>query len=469
MPYGSVQGVNAVKVIIVGCGKVGYTIAKNLSAENGVDVTVIDSKAESFDKASDSLDAMLVRGNGLNAGILADAGAKDADLLISVTDADETNILCCISAKSLGTKHTIARVRNPEYALEHNKFWENLGLDMMINPERETAWEISRLLRFPSAHGIDTFVGGRVELVSFRVSEAPEFFIGKSVAQVFNRKTVNILLAAVERDGGVIIPNGALVFEKSDIIRVLGRPSDIMSFIAMTGKNTGKIKSATIIGGSMITYYLVNLLQRHASGTAIKIVEINREKCEDLSESFPRCLIINADGTDEEILTSEILDTSGAIVCLTDRDEENTVIALYSMQMGVRKIIVKINHINQNMVKNLGLGSIVSPRIIMANQIVRYVRALAGAEESSIRTVYKIFDGDGESVEAVEFAADDRSGCLDEPLKDLKLKSGILVGCIVRSSGIIIPSGETCIREGDNVIVIAKNGNLREIDDILGD
>jgi len=461
------------KIIIVGCGKVGYAIAKDLSVENGADIIIIDEDQAALDKAVESIDAMFIRGNGLNFDILSEAGAKNSDLLISVTNKDEVNILCCISAKRLGTKHTIARVRNPEYAMDSDKFWNDLGVDMLINPEQETAREISRLLRFPAADGIDTFVGGRVELVFFKVSDAPEFFAGKSVEQIFHKKKFNIILAMIERDNAVFIPHGGDIFEARDIIHVLGRPSHIMDFFEIIGGiKTDKIKNAVIIGGGKITYYLVELLHRHSSATHIKIIDIDRKRCEELSETFPRCDVIHGDGTDEGLLLSEIAGYGEAVVCLTDRDEENTVIALYSMQLKKRKIIVKINHISKTMVKNLRLGSIVSPENITSEQIARYVRRLsAEAVEatSSISAVHKMFsDPEGKNeVEAVELNIILKYRCLGVPIKNLKLKKGVLIGCVIRNSNIIIPSGESVIETGDRVIIIAKNEKISDIDDIL--
>ena len=458
------------KIIIVGCGKVGYAIAKDLSMEEGTDIIIIDADQNALDKAVESIDAMLIKGNGLNFDILSEAEAKNADLLISVTNQDEANILCCISAKRLGTKHTVARVRNPEYKKDLDKFWNDLGVDMLINPEQETAREISRLLRFPAADDIDTFVGGRVELVSFKVSDALHIFEIKSVFQIFNKKRFNILLAMIERENAVFIPHGEAVFEKRDIIHVLGRPSHIMDFFETIGANTDKVRNAVIIGGGIITYYLVELLHRHSSSTNIKIIDIDRKKCEELSEAFPRCDVIHGDGTDENLLLSEIADYAEAVVCLTDRDEENTVIALYSMQHKKRKIIVKINHISKTMVKNLRLGSIVSPGNITSEQISRYVRRLsAEAVEStnSIAAVHKMF-GDGENtVEAVELTINSKYRCLDIQIKNLKLKKDVLVGCIIRNANIIIPSGDSVIELGDRVIIIAKNEKISDLDDIL--
>ena len=457
------------KIIIVGCGKVGYAVAKDLSTENDTDITVIDGNEQALERVLNSLDVIGVKGNGLNSNILIEAGAKDADLIISVTDNDEANILCAVSAKRLGVKNTIARVCNPEYAVELNKFWKNLGLDMIINPEQETAREISRLFRFPAVDDIDTFMGGRVELVYFKVDEAPEFFIGKSVSQIFFKKNLNIILAMVERAGEAIIPNGDLIFESQDVISILGRPSFIMDFFTLIGsKKTDKIKNAVIIGGGKIAYYLIELLCRHSRGTNLKVIDTDKERCQILSENFPKCEIINGDGSDEDILESEVADYADAVACLTNRDEENTIIALYSMNLNIRKVIVKINRINKNIVKRLGLGSIISTENVTSEQIIRYVRQISSVMGNDIAAVYKMFGDDRDTkVEAVEFEVRLKYKCLDTALRDLKLKKDILIACIARNSNIIIPNGDSIMQEGDRVIVIAKKGHLANLDDIL--
>jgi len=463
-----IGGENIMRIILVGCGKIGYTTAKSLAMEKGFDVTIIDNDAEALEKAGESIDAMLIRGNGLNADILIEAGVKDADLLISMADADETNILCCVLAKYLGTKYTAARVRNPGYALELGNFWKDLGLDLIINPESEAAREISRLLRFPTVDDIDIFLGGRVELVSFKVEDTQDYFAGKSVAEVFPiRKKMKVILALVERAGRAFIPHGDLTFEKDDVLKIMGRPSNIMDFFALIGKNTNRIKSAVIIGGNKITHYLVELLHRHSSATNIKIIEIDKRRCEELSEEFPRCIVIHGDGTDEDVLTSEVVDQAEAIVCLTDRDEENTVIALYCLHLGIRKVILKINHINQDMVRDLKIGSIISPQNITAKQILRHVKGMANKISSSVKNTYEIYNSDDEKVYAIEFAATDRAKCLNLPIREMKIKRQVLIACLVRSANIIIPTGDTFFKAGDSVIIVTTDDDIREIDDIL--
>ncbi|MFA5561442.1 MAG: Trk system potassium transporter TrkA [Eubacteriales bacterium] len=462
------------KVIVVGCGKIGYTIAKVLSEKKGIHVTVVDNDPNVFDHVVEEIDVIFLTGNGASEKTLIEAGAKEADLIVSTTDADELNVLCCIMAERLGTKHSVARVRNPEYMLEFNRLWKDLGIDMIINPERQTAREISRILRYPTAGDVDTFIGGRVELVSVKVSETPEFFVDKSVSQIFDRNS-GVLLAVVERENEALIPNGDFVFQASDMIRILGRPSQIMRFLSHIRKRSKTAQEVMVIGGGKITHYLAELLSRHASKTKLKIIEKDRGKCEALSEALAsaslerNCLFIHGDGTNEELLIAEEIDQMDAFVCLTDRDEENVFISLYALRRGVRKVVTKVNHIHQNMAKNLGLGlgSIITPQNITANIVIRYVDGLTGAIGSNIKTMHKIFSGDNGNVEAVEFQVNRKSKCIDIPISKLQLKRGILIGCISRDSEIIIPSGDTQIHVGDSVIIITKNHDIRDLDDIL--
>jgi trk system potassium uptake protein TrkA len=456
------------RIIIVGCGKVGYTIAKILSDEEGMHITVVDNKSDFFDNVIESIDVRFIMGNGLNEQTLIDAGAREADLIINVTNADEVNILCGIMAKHLGTKHTIARARNPDCALEFNQLWKDLGIDMIINPEQQTAREISRLLRYQNVDGIDTFISGRIELVSVEISGVSDFFVGKNVSQVFNKKC-EIFLAAIERENKVLIPRQDLIFEASDVIKILGRPSHIVNFLTRIEKRPKKPQEAIIIGGSVITHYLVELLNRHAIKTNLKIIEKNQEKCESLSMTDHRCLIIHGDGTNEDVLVTEDIDKTDAVICLTDRDEENVIISLYALQMGIKKVITKVNHINQNMIKNLGLSNIITPQNITSNFVSQYVKGLKGVTGNNIRTAHKIFSGKDGNVEVIEFHVDKKSKCLNVPVRNLNLKNEALIGCIVRNSDIFIPPEDIQIQEGDIVIIITKNNDVYDLDDILID
>jgi trk system potassium uptake protein TrkA len=300
--------------------------------------------------------------------------------------------------------------------------------------------------------------------------------VGKRVSQVFS-KDMGILLAVVERGNKAIIPYGDFVFGESDTVKILGRPSNIMRFLTQIKRRPKKAKEVMIIGGGKITHYLAELLNRHTEKTNIKIIEKDRAKCEALYEAFAsasldrHCLFIHGDGANEELLIAEEIDQMDAFVCLTDRDEENVFISLYAQRRGVKKVITKVNYIHQNMVKSLGLGlsSIITPQNITANIVVRYVDGLNGVIGSNIRTMHQIYSGDDGAVDAVEFQLNKKTKCLGIPLKDLKLKSGILIGCISRDSDIIIPSGETKMNIGDSVIIITKNNDISDLDDILAD
>jgi trk system potassium uptake protein TrkA len=452
------------QIIIVGCGKVGYTLARHLAAEEN-DVVVIDKKGPVLEKAQESIDVMTIPGNGLSWKTLAEASVKTADLIISVTSSDEANILCCLTAKRLGAKHAIARVRDPEYALELYRFRKDLGLDLIINPEQTAALEISRLLRFPSVNEIETFVNGRVEMVSMVIDEGNEM-LNKPLSEMFAKRRSDILITTIERGQEVIIPHGGTLFRSGDVVRVLGRPAAVSDFVRFIGLSMPKIKDVMIIGGGKITHYLADILEK--MDVHIKVIEIDEEKCRQLNEALPDSLIICGDGTDEEVLRSESVQDAEAVVCLTDRDEENVVIALYAMHCGVPKVIVKINRINVDLVKNLDIGSVLCPKNITAYQIIRYVRGMKNSFRSGeIQTMYKIVDRGKHTVEALEFNVNSGSRCLDIPLMKLGLKKSTLVACIMHGGNIIIPTGSSVIHEGDTVIVVTCEDSINELDDIL--
>ncbi|MCL2013668.1 MAG: Trk system potassium transporter TrkA [Oscillospiraceae bacterium] len=458
------------RIIIVGCGKVGLTIARKLSEKKAFDVTVVDIDPDVFGDLSETLDVIFVAGNGASERVLLEAGAKGADLIICTTNSDELNILCCIIAERIGTKHSTARVRNPDYSSEYNKLWKEFGIDLVINPEQQTAREISRLLRYPSTDGLNTFVSGRVEMISFKVTEASDFLTGKSVSQVFNKKT-DLLAALVERNNNAVIPDGNLIFEESDVVHLIGRPSNIINFFILIGKKPKRTQNIMIIGGGKITYYLTGLLARHTIKTNIKIIEKDRERCEVLDkilpEINPRCLIIHGNGTGEALLASEDIDQMDAFICLMGIDEENAITSLYAKRMGVKKIINKINHINPNMIMELGLKNIIMPKNIISDFVFRYIEGLAGAEGSAIGARHIIFSGNDGTVESVEFGLNKKASYLDVPMRDLKLKKGVLIGCVIQGADIVIPTGKTKLQQGDRVIIIAKNHKVNDFNDII--
>ena len=330
------------RIIIIGDGKVGYSLAETLSKEDN-DVTIIDKNSDALKKASENLDVMCIRGNGVSTNILMQAGVKDVDLLIAATSSDEMNMVCCLTAKKLGAEHTIARIRDPEYANELSILKHDLGLDLVINPEQAAAGEIARLLRFPSAVNIESFAKGRVDLIEIKATEGIPI-IGMKLKNISQKIASDILIGAVLRDGEVIIPNGDFEIEENDTLYIIGRPSSVFNFCKQIGKISQKIKNVMVVGGGRIAYYLVQYLKN--TDMKVKMIEISKDRCVALSEMLPNTLIINGDGTDEDVLNSENLSDMNAFVSLTGRDEENLMAALLAKQSGVIKVIAKITRVN---------------------------------------------------------------------------------------------------------------------------
>lgn len=450
------------KIIIIGDGKVGYHLAKNLSQEENNDVTVIDKNPEALRKADGALDVMCIKGNGLNTRVLMEAGAQEADILIAATTSDEMNMVCCLTGKKLGAQHTIARIRDPEYADELFQLKEDLGLDMIINPEQAVAGEIARLLEFPSAANIEVFAEGRVVMMEMKVTEDMPI-AGMSLREMTRRGSPAILIGGVVRGDEVIIPRGDFEIQPGDNIYIVGRPSKVIHFFRRAGVHVQKIKNAMIMGGGRIAYYLAKFLEEME--VSVKIIEIDEERCVELTEMLPGALIIYGDASDEGVLHSENIESMGAFVSVTGRDEENLIAALLAKQYGVHKVVAKINRINFSAaIKNLGIDNLVSPKITTANYILRYVRGLQNAVDNPVKTLYRIMDG---RAEALEFTADSHTRFINVPLKRLKVKPGILVAAIVRRNEIIIPYGNDVIREQDSVILISYDTILSDLNDMV--
>ncbi len=450
------------KIIIVGAGKVGFFLAEQLSREQH-DVTVIDSSEESLRRVADALDVMSFKGNGVTADVLRQAGAEQADILVAATDRDEVNMVCCLSARKMGCRYTIARIRNPEYFSNLSAFKRDMGISMVINPERATAREIARLLRFPSAANIESFCRGRVELMSFRVQK-DDFITGKPLFSLSGQlQKLSMLFCAAEREGEVIIPNGAFVPQPDDKLYIIGQSAGVDQFFRLLGRYSHKAKTVMLIGGGRITIYLAELLEQ--MHMRVKIVERSEERCRALSEQLPKTMVICGDGTDQEVLDSESLTSSDAFVALTDRDEDNLIISLYAMQQGLGKVIVKSNRQNYaGIARAVGLDSVISPKLITAAHILHVVRGMQNSQGSVMHALYRIAD---DQAEATEFSVNKNTQYLGVPLKDLRLKKGILVAVIVREDTVIIPDGSACILEGDSVIIVSREHTVLDVNDIF--
>ncbi|MDD3706146.1 MAG: Trk system potassium transporter TrkA [Clostridiaceae bacterium] len=442
------------KIIIIGAGKVGYNLAENLS-KNNHDVIIIDKNYDVLSKAEENLEVLCIKGSGVSANVLMEAGISTADLLIAVTNSDEVNMVCCLTGKKLGVKHTAARIRDHEYAHELLLLKEELGLDLIINPEQAAADEIANMLNFSSAINVENFAKGRVKMIEIKVT-ADMPMVGIRLKDIGIKFESSILIGVVIRNEEVIVPNGNFIINEDDSIYLIGQPSHLYNFCKMFGKVPQKIKNVMIVGGGRIAVYLSRILVE--IGMKVKVIEIDREKCIQLSELIPEALIINGDGTDEELLRSENIDDMDAFIAMTGMDEENMMASLLAKQNGAKKVIAKVSRLNyMSIIKNLGIDNLISPKQITSNQILKYVRG------NSVESLYRIVEGQAEITELI---AESGSRILNIKLKKLRLPKETIIATIVRKNEVVIPHGNDIIKEGDRVIVISKNKNISSLDEV---
>lgn len=449
------------KIIIVGCGKIGTTLAEQLSYEQH-DLVVIDTNPQKIQQLSENIDVMGITGNGSSVNVLSEAGIEDAHMLIAVTGSDELNLLCCVIAKKVSTCNTIARVRNPIYNKERNFIRKSLGISMIINPELSAATEISRLLRFPSAIKLDTFAKGRVEILKFKL--LPEFHLdGLSIMQMTEKLKCDILICGVERGEEVFIPSGNFILHNQDLISIVASTKNSSAFFKKIGVNTNQVKNALIVGGGTIGYYLAALLS--SSKIKVSLIDNNTSRCEELSELLPDTTIICGDGTDRKLLLEEGLGSVESFVTLTNMDEENIFLSLFAKKVSKAKLVTKVNRIAyDDIIDGLDLGSVIYPKYITADYILRYVRAMENSLSSNVETLYHILDG---QAEALEFSVKEASSVTDIPLCNLDLKDNLLIACINRNGNIRIPRGHDTIQVGDTVVVVTTVKGLNDLKDIL--
>ncbi|MCI5700409.1 MAG: Trk system potassium transporter TrkA [Lachnospiraceae bacterium] len=449
------------QIIIVGCGKVGLTLAEQLTGE-GHNLVLIDPDSSKIQEAVENFDVMGIVGNGSSFNVLSEADVDHTDLLIAVTGSDELNLLCCLIARKTGHCQTIARVRNPLYSKEIAFIKEQLGISMIINPELAAATEISRILRFPSANRIDRFAKGKVELVKFRIR--PEFKLdGYKVADIFSRLRFDVLVCAVERGEEVAIPNGDFVLRANDVISIMATPQDSMGLFSRIGVKTNQVKNCMIVGGGTIGYYLAKQLME--MNIKVHLIEANKERCDQLTELLPEATIIHGDATDKQLLTEEGLEQAESFVCLTNLDEENLFLALYAKKHSNAKLIAKVNRITfDDIIDELEIDSIIYPKYITADHITRYVRAMQNSIGSNVETLYRILDN---RAEALEFIVREESEVTNIPLSDLNTRDNLLISCIMRNGTIRIPRGHDSIQVGDTVVVVTTAKALNDIRDIV--
>lgn len=449
------------KIIIVGCGNVGATLTEQLSKENH-DVTIIDTREQRVADISNNFDVMGVVGNGTSLTVLREAGVEEADLLIAVTGMDEHNLLCCLIARKAGGCQTIARVSNPIYNDEIAFIREELGLSMIINPQATVAREMARQLRYPSALKVEAFAKSRVELVTYRLSEGNPI-CDTRLRDLGSRIKGDILIPVVERKDEVIIPDGNFELKARDIITLIGTTPRLMEFFKSIGEPTTRAKDVLLIGAGRTAIYLTKQLLD--MGLKVKLIEENREECEDMCERFPKATVICGDPTDKNLLQEEGIQEAEAIITNTTIDEENIMLSLYAKSCSKARVITKIHRISYDeIIQDLNIGSVIYPKYVIAGTIIRYVRAMRECIGSEIESLYRL---NNNRVEVLELIIREDSPIVGIPLQDLHLKKDVLIGCISRGGNAMIPDGRSTVEVGDTIILVTTRTGIYDIQDAL--
>lgn len=448
-------------IIIAGSGKVGETLIEQLSNENH-DVVVIDTNPKVIERLVNSYDVLGICGNAASYKVQMEAGVNSADVFIALTQTDELNILSCLVAKTAGVKHTIARVRNPDYHEQFPFFQEKLGLSMIINPEYSAAREIAKVLHFPSAINMESFANGAVDLAEIRIQTGNPL-CDTALSDIQHKFRVKVLVCAVGRGADVFIPRGDFVLKAGDKIHITASRKELVKFMKTLGIYRHKTKNIMIIGGGKMGFYLAKQLSENG-GYNVKIIESDFARCEFLAEALPDVKIINADGTDRDVLFEQGIENLNAFVAMTTIDEENIISAMYASSLGITKTVAKVNRVSSKVLQSIGMDSAFSSKFIASDRIVGYIRALGNSGESSVQTLYKLVDG---KIEALEFFITADFGKTGIPLKELKIHKDTLIASIIRKNHLIFPRGDDTIEIGDSVIIVSKSKQFRSINEIF--
>lgn len=451
------------KIIIVGCGKAGEAVAGALCSE-GHDICVIDTQKSVIDRVTYAYDIKGICGDGTLYEVLEEAGAANADMIVATSSRDETNLLSCIIAKDMGTVRSIARVRDPKQNAHAVYLSEHLGISMTVNPELLASREAARLILMPSAIELDTFARGRIDMVQIKIADDSPLS-GVTLSNLHTALQSKILICAIQRSGvdGAVIPTGNFVLEPGDKVYLTATHKEMGSFFREIGLLGHKIKSTLIIGGGKISYYLADAMRQ--TGIKVKIIESDRTRCNELAAMLPNVTIVCADGTDQRLLDEEGIDRYDSLVALTGIDEDNIIVSLYAKQVGVQKIITKINKPElKAMAEKVGIECVISPKQLTTEVMLTYVRSAEKTGSSKIRTLYRVAN---DKAEAMEFVVDSKCRAVDTPLASLKLKKNLIIAGIIRQGKVIFPGGSDMIKQGDIVIVVTTNKFINELDGIL--
>jgi trk system potassium uptake protein TrkA len=451
------------KIIVNGCGKIGKTILASLVAE-GHDVVAIDNNPQVLENIVNIHDVMSVCGNGIDSDVLIEAGVESADLLVAVTGSDEFNMLSCFLAKKLGAQNTIARIRNPEYNDKSLSFMrEQMGISLTINPEQIAAFELFNILKLPSAAKVEMFSQNKFQIIEIRL-KADSVLDGLKIMDIRNKFKSKFLISAVCRGEEAYIPDGNFVLQSGDRICISATTTEIVRLMKEISMQQQPAKKIVILGGGKLGFYLAKKL--YEGNNKVTIIDKNPEVCERLCDAFQKFTVINADGTDQEVLLEEGLLAADAFVSLTGIDEQNILMSAYAQSKGVPKVITKVNRAGlMPLAENWGLDTIISPRMTVSNILVRYARALEDSQGNSVETLYKLMD---DKVEALEFIVKDTFKMCNIPFRELTLKPNTLVAAIIRNRKTIIPAGDDVFKPNDRVIIVAANQRINKLSEILG-
>ena len=445
---------------IIGAGKVGETLTDCLVSE-GHDIVVIDRDEKRITEVVNKYPANGIYGVGLSRSVMEEAGVSNADFVISCTSQDEVNILCSVLAKKLGAKRTIARVRDPQYFIELENLKGELGLDLIFNPDRRAAHDVAEVLNFPSARSVDSFADGKAAMAEFEISKNNPI-AGKTVKEISSAYGLNVLFGMVRRGDDVFIPRGDFMIKDGDFVYVIATEAQIAAFCKKIKMFKPRAKSVFIVGGGKIGFYLAKMLSER--GASVKIIEKDLERCEFLSQNLPYVTVIHGDGTNLGVLNEEDFKSMDAVVTLTGMDEENVIISLYAKREKIEKVVTKVNRNSiSEMVKTLGLDTVVSPRRSIANHILRFVRAHLADSKAGLNALYKLYG----KAEASEFTVTARYPFEGKPLSSYSIRRDVLIGGIVRDGEFIVPKGDTALTVGDRVIVVSATKRINALEGIL--
>ena len=450
------------EIIIVGGGKVGSALAEVLCDEHNV--TVIDKNEARIKALTNDFDIMGIVGNCLQTEVLQEANVEKANIFIAVTSSDEVNILSCLIAKKKKARHCIARVRSPEFDKQMVFMREELGISMMVNPDYNAANEIAKVLRYPEAINIESFAKGRVDLAEIRITSG-SILENLALSQLARRLRLDVLICAVQRGEDIIIPNGNFVLKAGDKIHMTASHSAMVKFFRSISAayREKRVKNAVLIGGGRVAYHLAQQLRE--MGVKVKIIEINPDRCLELSDRLDKVNVCCGDGTDHDLLREERVYDADAVVTLTGIDEENILLSLLAKNNGVDKVVTKVNRMTlMQLTDTLDLDSIISPKSITVSLILQYVRAKQNSAGNNITTLYRLVN---DRLEAIEFVIREQKDYVDVPLKKLKLRNGILIASIVRGNELIIPKGDDCLKVNDSVVVVTTNKGFGDLKDIF--